>query len=221
MMAHEFVQLPFNFPVSDKTPEQKSPVVKVVKGSVCGKMVDPDHVRLLEPLARRLLDLKSPEVKGGSRAVVVVEDVQVSLAIIRSCTLRPNPDESMPLARIKGLWDAMYLAGDVARAFRFNRFAAIRDMLTGLGLIEWMDAEYRFGKACKWRASAKLMEMMDELVERTTTSLSSSVVYNMVEEAKAERPEQLGLRPRMVTPSERRIDWNQKFREAGLEHLAA
>ena len=34
------------------------------------------------------------------------------LPIIRGCTLHPNPDGSMPVARIKGLWDAAYAAGD-------------------------------------------------------------------------------------------------------------
>ena len=63
----------------------------------------------------------------------------MALAVIRACTLHPNPDGSMPLMRVKAIWDAAYEAGDTTRAFSFHRFAAIRNMLSDMGLLEWED----------------------------------------------------------------------------------
>ena len=102
----------------------------------------------------------------------MAKDVQVTLAIVRACTLHMNADGSMPLARIKGLWDAVYEAGDTTRAFNFHRFAAIRNMLSDLDLLEWEDATYRFGKACRWRANEKLMGMMEETLGSNSTTFA-------------------------------------------------
>ena len=77
MTAHELRELPERFPVPEPEAgarsgaESEEPVRKVAKGSVLGKLVDPDDVRKLEPLARKLLSVGSPEVKtvveGGDR----------------------------------------------------------------------------------------------------------------------------------------------------------
>ena len=144
-------------------------------------------------------------VGRSSRAGVVAEDVQVALAVIRAFTLHPNPDGSMPVMRVEGdLGQAAYEAGDTTRAFSFHRFEAIRNMLSDMGLLEWEDATYRFGKACRWRASEKLMGMMESVLSSSNTTTpcpSPIVVCNTVAEAQRERPEQVGLRPRMVFPS--------------------
>jgi hypothetical protein len=140
MTAHELHKLPETFAVPEPEPEAEPELETerrepVRKGSVSGKLVDPDDIRKLEPFAKELLRRHAPEVGRSSRAVVVAEDVQVAIAIIRSCTLHPNPDGSMPLMRTKKLWDAAYEAGDTTRAFSFHRFAAIRNMLTDMGLL--------------------------------------------------------------------------------------
>ncbi len=228
MTAHELLKLPERFAVPEPEPEPKSETetvekAPVRKGSVSGKLVDPDDIRKLESVAKELLRRHAPEVGRSSRAVVVAEDVQVAIAIIRSCTLHPNPDGSMPLMRTKKLWDAAYEGGDTTRAFSFHRFAAIRNMLSGMGLLDWEDETYRFGKACKWRASEKLMEMIEEALDATDTPTpcdSCIVVCNAIREAQQERPEQVGLRPKRVFPSLTREDWDTKLMEAGLEHLA-
>ncbi len=134
MTAHDLRRLPELFPVPEPEPEpqqqRETPVRKVAKGSVSGKLVDPEAIRKLEPLARELLRLGTPKVTGQSRAVVVAEDVQVTLVVLRACTLDMNADGSMPVMRVKAIWDAAYRAGDTSRAFSFRRFAAIRDMLS-------------------------------------------------------------------------------------------
>jgi hypothetical protein len=225
MTAHELRALPERFPVAEPVepePEVKSPAPKVAKGSVLGKMVDPEVIQKLEPLARELLKSNAPEVGRSSRAVVTVEDVQVSLALIRACTLHPNPDGSLPVMRVKGLWDAAFKAGDTRRAFSFHRFQAIRNMLSDMELLEWEDSTYRFGKACRWRASEKLMGMMESVLSSSTTtpSPSSIVVCNSIAELQQNRSGHVGVRPRMVYPSLLRTDWDSELVEAGLDFLS-
>ena len=72
----------------------------------------------------------------------------------------------------KGLWSALYEAGDVGRAFDCYRFKAIRDYLSDLGLLYWEDRTFvaptkdqhgnKFsGRACKWKANQTFMAMLD------------------------------------------------------------
>ena len=152
--------------------------------------------------------LGSPEVGRSSRAVIVAEDVQVTLAILRACTLHMNTDGSMPLKRTQAIWEAIHAAGDTTRAFCYHRFAAIRNMLSGLGLLDWEDETYQFGKACRWSASEKLMGMREEALSsgnttppRTSPIVDRNKIREAVEEARRNRPEQVGLRPRKVSPS--------------------
>ena len=191
MTVHELRALPEHLavpepPVAEVEEGTCKPVV--VKGSVPGKKVDPDDIRGLEGLAKICLGWGA--WMKGSRAVVVPEDVQAALAILHACTRDMNADGSLPLLRVKAIWDRAFQAGDTARAFSFHRFQAIRDMLSDLGLLEWEDRTYRFGHACKWRASEKLMGQIEKALKctATTPSLSSIVLCNMVAEAKRERP---------------------------------
>ena len=89
MTAHELRKLPERFAVPEPEPEASgsgngSERACPAKGSVSGKLVDPDHVRKLEPLARELLAWDRRRSGRSSRAVVVAEDVQMTLAIIRA-----------------------------------------------------------------------------------------------------------------------------------------
>ncbi|NDC25188.1 MAG: hypothetical protein EBZ49_13830 [Proteobacteria bacterium] len=58
--------------------------------------------------------------------------------------------------------------------FQCNRFAAIRNYLSSLGLIEWADNTYKIGqvdakgrkyggKACKWKASQLLLNLIKQV----------------------------------------------------------
>jgi hypothetical protein len=229
MTPHDLRKLPELFPVKEAEPEVKTEAKATVrKGSVSGKFVDPDDIPKLEPLATKLMRLGSPQVKrSSSRAVIVAEDVQMTLAVIRACTLHPNPDGSLPLKRIGAIWQAAYEAGDTTRAFCYHRFKAIRDMLADMGLLEWEDETYQFGRACKWRAGEELMGMMEETLSSgsTSTPFASPIVdrnniQDAIAEARRNRPEQVGLRPRMVFPSLLRSDWDSLLVEAGLDFLS-
>ena len=141
MTPHDLRRLPEGFPVAELKAETEAPScrTKVARGSVLGKLVDPEVVRKLEPLAKELLERGEPVVGSASRARIVAEDVQVALAVVRAFTLHPNPDGSIPVMRAKAIWDRMHEAGETTRAFNFHRFAAIRNMLTDMGLLEWED----------------------------------------------------------------------------------
>ena len=159
--------------------------------------------------------------------MVVAEDVQMALAVIRACTLHRNPDGSMPLKRIGAIWDAAYEAGDTTRAFCYHRFAAIRNMLADMGLLEWEDCTYRFGRACRWRASERLMGMMErglKLLILLSLALRPSLIATRSRTPSRKPaktvPNRSDCDPRMVFPSLMRTDWDAKLAEAGLEHLA-
>jgi hypothetical protein len=70
------------------------------------------------------------------------------------------------------------------------------------------------------------MGMIEKALNADTTTNSSSLsilvclVCNSVEEARQERPDQVGLRPRRVFPADLREDWDEKLRQAGLEPLS-
>lgn len=89
-------------------------------------------------------------------------------------TENPNADGSMPTKRFKSVWETMHERGEVDRPWNPNRFTAIRNHLTRQSMIRWIDDRhvegfvgddggYVKGRAAKWAAGRKLVE----LIERT------------------------------------------------------
>jgi hypothetical protein len=67
------------------------------------------------------------------------------------------------------------------------------------------------------------MGMMESVLGGSSTNTPfapSIVVCNAIAESLRDRPNHVGVRPRMVFPSLLRTDWDSKLSEAGLEHLA-
>jgi hypothetical protein len=123
-------------------------------------------------LARLLLD--HHRLETSSKAVVEAEDISCFLMFLNFFTGNMNEDGSLPWARFKNFWDAVHKSGDIDRPFQCNRFAAIRNYLTSLGLIEWIDSNYKVGKlgadgrkyggkACKWKASPLLLNLIQKV----------------------------------------------------------
>ena len=123
----------------------------------------------------------------------------------------PNPDGSMPTKRFAGLWQRLYLDGDVTRAFDNKRFAFVRNRVSDMGGIEWKDVTYGEGKAAKWKASGRLREMMEsyagggascEMVRTETTTTNASLAGTRRSEPDvlwlgmpSENSRNVGLRP--------------------------
>ena len=96
-------------------------------------------------------------------------------------------------------------------------------MLSDMGFWSGRTRTYRFGKACKWRASEKLMGMMEEVLSSCTTTTPSLFDHRCLQHRCGSPPgttQQVGLRPRMVLPVDLRTDWDSELSEAGLEHLS-
>jgi hypothetical protein len=161
--------------------------VKAITGSCSDRVISEEELAKLQghylKVAETLLGVHP--IKTG-RVVATAHDLAITLMLLKWFSGHMNADGSLPWARFKGLWDALYQAKDIDRAFDPKRFAALRNYLSSLGLIEWEDHEYHVGhwvdgakvggKACKWKANEKLMEMLheEEKEEGERTSLAGT-----------------------------------------------
>ena len=147
--------------------------VKPKSGSISGHVVDQEAVERFDDylgLAGRLL---LAPLRTSGREVATAEDLAVLLLILEACTMRMNADGSMPTARVMKNWDLLYRDDAVPRPFNHKRYAAMRDYLSREGLLTWEDEAYlphQFnpggkGRAARWRASERLMEMIEEAKE--------------------------------------------------------
>ena len=147
-----------------------------VSGSIGGKLIDEEELAQIAEHGhyRRVAAalMESHVLVTSGRSVVTTEDVAICLLLLKFFTNRMNADGSLPVRRFKELWSGLYEVGDVARSFDCHRFKVIRDYLSDLGLIDWEDESYivpridesgrrQKGRACKWKAGASLMEMLD------------------------------------------------------------
>jgi hypothetical protein len=84
-----------------------------------------------------------------------------------------NADGSMPTARIRENWGALYEQGEVDRPFNPKRYTCLRDFLSREKLLDWEDEAYLpfqlsatgKGQAAKWRASEQLLEMIENSMQ--------------------------------------------------------
>lgn len=178
----------------DSLPEfkkEKKPAIpsaiRKPSGSCGGKCISEDEIADLDDhyteVAARLIGQNKIGIDNEhSRATVTTKDVAIWLMIAKFFTNNMNEDGSMPWARFKRMWQALYKSGDIDRAWSTDRNKAIRNYLFDLGwCCDVEDNRYYpgsqdvEGKAAKWRLSAKLMAMLEcssiieERKERETT----------------------------------------------------
>jgi hypothetical protein len=151
--------------------------------SWCPKAITPDDLSDMPRLRELAVRLGLPSQKCPGRVAVTVEDVAVFLLLLRFFTNNMNENGTLPWARFEGLWTALYQAEDVERAFNPKRFAAIRNHLSSLVvdgevLLEWEDETYSTGRACKWRASEVLMDMMEDKREETSSTETALAILD-------------------------------------------
>jgi hypothetical protein len=169
--------------------EEKVPAVRRCPGasssaSWCPKAITPDDFADMPRLRELALQLGLPSQKCGGRVAVTVEDMAVFLLLLRFFTNNMNENGTLPWARFEGLWTALYQAGDIERAFNPKRFAAIRNHLSsrvvdGETLLDWEDETYSAGQACKWRASEKLMRLIEQEREGTSSTETDLIVLDV------------------------------------------
>ena len=165
-------------------------------------------------------------LKAG-RVVATVKDLALFLMQLKFFSQHMNEDGSMPFARFEALWTALYKAGDIDRAFDPKRFAALRNYLSSLELLDWKDDTYKQGHwegdrkvggyACKWKASDKLMGMLEEEKREERTSLagtSSPSRLQQTVESLHRLPFKDTIRPVEVIPNEILHPTELELREA-------
>jgi hypothetical protein len=149
----------------------------VTKGSITGRHFGEEQLSGLKEGGRyhriAVELLSGRDVPTSGRQQVTVEDVAIFLMIGEFFTKNMNSNGTMPTQRWATMWKALSEADDISRAWDHKRFAAIRNLLSSLGLIAWTEAsfslgykrgdgEYVKGCAAKWQFCEELMAKLVE-----------------------------------------------------------
>jgi hypothetical protein len=112
---------------------------------------------------------------GGSfkagRWAVTATDLAQFFALMLS--IKPRPDDSLPVRAVGRLWEEVYLAGDFTRPWNHHRYKAIRDLLSRHGHVDWVDFRFQHlpegkGRCCRWKISFALRSVLLSLRGGTT-----------------------------------------------------
>lgn len=167
-------------------------------GSITGRHFGEEELKKLKGsylmLSGELLRGEVRVVSG--RKVVKEEDLAVFLMLLRFFTVSMNGDGTLPTARWREMWTALYKAGDVERAWCHHRFAELRNFFSGKDLLSWEDEDYVIGsehrgryvpgRAAKWHASVVLMTMIDgSAIEVGEEEKSKSTLYGCTKSPEA------------------------------------
>lgn len=121
--------------------------------------------------------LEGHKLETSSNHIVEPIHLHDWLVVQKFCFNNPNDDGGNPTKRHKKLHDLLYGYGKVETAWNPNRFTAIRNYLSSLGLIVWINENYEIGfkndkgeyikgKAAKWSISQELMARLATNKER-------------------------------------------------------
>ena len=92
------------------------------------------------------------------RKLIIEEDIAILIMILKYFKLDAKEDGAMPVLRIYNFWRSLYLAGHIDRSAAYRRITAIRNWLSGLGLIDWQDHTYEPPKFHEKKAIRTEME---------------------------------------------------------------
>jgi hypothetical protein len=117
--------------------------------------------------------------KAG-RWTVTATDLAQFFALMLS--IKPRPDDSLPVRAVGRLWEEVYLAGDFARPWNHHRFKAIRDLLSPHGHIDWVDFRFQYvperkGRCCRWKISDELRSALSGLQRGETTVVDTAAPF--------------------------------------------
>jgi len=154
--------------IQDSKPNAKKVSVKKIVGSCTNQhIVHNETIR--QAVTRLINNAQSNGILIKKGLTVTREDIYVTLLLVNFFTKNMNFDESLPVARVEELWKKLYETKFTNREFNASRFASIRNWLTELGAIKWIDKKYHFytdstkkGQACKWKANDCLMALMNK-----------------------------------------------------------
>lgn len=172
--------------------------VKKQTGSIAAHHFGPEELSKLDKdyltLANELLAGKKLVVKG--RMVVTNKDVAAFLMILKFFSQNMNVDGTLPVARWRAMWTALFGSGDIGRAWCHHRFAAMRNFFSDGGWLAWGDESFvvgvdtkdgRFvpGRASKWRAGEELMARLEAQEATIVLDVADSKVIEDKEEGES------------------------------------
>lgn len=198
---------------------RQSSGTRQVSGSITGKHISDEELQEVDGHYRMVAEtlMEAHQLKTSGKTVATVEDVAIFLMLLKFFTNNMNPDGSLPVKRWSEMWNSVKDAGDINRAFCCQRFRSIRDHLSKLGLLDWkdesysigwtdLDGQYHKGKAAKWKASEKLMVMLElpevsqtEERKKGRTSFIRTTLLNFFKSL-TRLPESETIRPVPVDP---------------------
>lgn len=154
----------------------------VMSGSMSGRVISEDELQELSghyrSLATRLMETHS--IKTSTRAIATEDDVSIFLMLLKYFTENMNADGSLPWARFKGMWEVLFATGSVSRPWNCCRFAAVRDYLSSLNLLDWQDNSFTIGTNgsilswSAWQTTATTRDIHTQsLICRTDDGVSS------------------------------------------------
>lgn len=202
-------------------------LIRATSGSISGKHVSPDDLSRL-PEYKRIAEsyLRGENLKAGRHAVTA-EDFAVAFLLLKFFKENPNPDGSLPQARVRKLWKALYREGDVGRGWSPNRWTVIRDKMSEWGLLDWVDDRYQPGywlgdewqpgRACKWGITDEFYEVLESGIGSSNGG-ASFVNTDPSVPASITRPRRVWT---LITPPYRRLDRLARLSPAELEYLLA
>lgn len=167
--------------VNAKKIEESFNISKTLKrknGSISEKKFNKEelnNIKHYEEIGESIL--KDKKVKAG-KFNVIKEDYGIAIMILKFLKENKNLDNTVPTKRVASLWKALYKANDIKRAWNHHRFAEIRNTLSQLGMIKWIDNRYQIGSkvdktqgiACKWEISEKMYMYLQKLLKSKQAS---------------------------------------------------
>lgn len=125
-------------------------------------------------LAKELLAQKGVDhLNTSDRNIVTDYDLAVWLMLLQHCTETLDENGGLPTDRIKGLWLKLKQDDEITRAWNSRKHKAIRDFMSDLGLIAWVDESYqpgwfdgdvfKKGVCMKWSLSEELMQKLADV----------------------------------------------------------
>jgi hypothetical protein len=167
-------------------PEPEKPVMKKTGskppvGSFDSRVVRQetlDRLPELEKLSSSLLRqwTGASSFKAG-RWTVTATDLAQFFALMLS--IKPRPDDSLPVRAVGRLWEEVYRAGDFTRPWNHHRFKAIRDLLSAHGHVDWVDFRFQYlperkGRCCRWQIGFELRGALSGLQRGETTVVDTA-----------------------------------------------
>lgn len=214
--------------VSDKKSGPKIRMAKV--GSVSFDFADEGTLTNLEDFSTKFIG----PIKTANGRTVPHDATAIALSILSFCKVNKSTrnDGSLPTSRIMALWAKLVEQGVTTRKFDGQMFAAIRNKLSELGLIDWKDNRYWWdadkakGQAMKWAITDRFHELIlswmnkDSKDESTCKTREKASLYAYFDpQFKACLNEGQNLTPKWTSEVEKRPShwWDEYI----LDRLAA